>query len=197
MICARAPRRAPYVCSKISAAVTPRNSSARPHVRTSAPHSRKSFMGAGKRRERRTIIDGDAGGVVRPFVILTDQRVHVHGGIPVRVSVKTRVPPLARTTLPTHPRGFCGGSLFNLCLTRGSKIMNSVEGAGPNSLPHHKGRELPQARAWKPVSTKDSTGPSVCVLASIGDQKRYHDSLGGVGVVIMKQLLPPACAMLP
>jgi hypothetical protein len=62
--------------------------------------------------------------------------------------------------------------------------MNSVEGAGPNSLPHHKGRELPQAHAWKPVSTKGNTGPSVCVLASIGDQKRYeHDSLGGAGVV--------------
>ena len=161
MICASAPRRAPYVCSKISADVTPRNSSARPHVRTSAPHSREGCMGAGKSRERRTILDGDAGGCVP----LPDPSDRVSNGI---FTLETNRPPPTSSSRPPHIRSLSGGSLFNFRLTRASKTMNTIDRMGPNSPASRHGCELPP-------------GPSVRTTPPLALQARRHSLVHNIG----------------
>jgi hypothetical protein len=67
------------------------------HADTSAPHSRKGCMGAGKSRERRTILDGDAGGCV-PLLLLPDPSKRVSSGISTLAI--TCLPPI--TSAPNH-----------------------------------------------------------------------------------------------
>ena len=191
MICARAPRRAPYVCSKIPAEVTPRNSSARPHVRTSAPHSREGCMGAGKSRERGTILDGDAGGCVP---LLPDSSDRVSSG---KFTPDTNRSPPTSSTRPHHIRSLSGGSLFNLRLTRVSKTMNTIDWMGPDSPPSRHGCELAPRAIRALDDAACSTGTPALARARHRLRKRVNTTLRAGWCVFMKHIISSAHVMSP